>query len=69
MIARCRAKPLAKDLNLPFLQGRGIILPYPDVSDERKALLRETYELLDLVQLRQQINDLQVSLLASTPMN
>jgi hypothetical protein len=28
-------------------------------SDDRKALLQETYELLDLVQLRQQTDDLQ----------
>jgi hypothetical protein len=35
------------------------VLRSPDVADEYKALLRETYELLDLVQLRQQINDLQ----------
>ena len=42
------------------------VLRSPDVSDERKALLRETYELLDLVHLRQQINDLQDCLLAST---
>ncbi len=41
----------------------------PDVSDERKALLlRETYELLDLVQLRQQIDDLQDRLLLSVSM-
>jgi hypothetical protein len=35
------------------------VLRSPDVADEYKALLRETYELLDLVQLRQQINDSQ----------
>jgi hypothetical protein len=34
-------------------------LSSPDVSEEQKALLRETYVLLDLVQLRQQIDDLQ----------
>jgi len=35
------------------------VLSSPDVSEEHKALLRETYALLDLVQLRQQIDDLQ----------
>jgi hypothetical protein len=45
------------------------VLRSPDVSDQHKALLRETYELLDLVQLRQQIDHLQDHLLASVPMN
>ena len=44
------------------------VLPSPDVTDEYKALLRETYELLDLVQLRQQIDDLQDRLLLSVSM-
>ncbi len=35
------------------------VLASPDVADERKALLRETYELLDLVDLRRQIVQLQ----------
>ena len=35
------------------------VLSSPDVSEEHKALLRGTYALLDLVQLRQQIDDLQ----------
>ena len=40
-------------------------LDSPDVSAEHKALLRETYHLLDLVHLRQQIDDLQDLLLSS----
>lgn len=38
-------------------------------SDELKSLLRETYELLDLVMLRQQIDDLQKQLLNSRSMS
>ena len=34
------------------------VLASPDVADEPKALLRETYELLDLVDLRRQIAEL-----------
>ena len=34
------------------------VLSSPDVSEEHKTLLRATYALLDLVQLRQQIDDL-----------
>jgi hypothetical protein len=45
------------------------VLDSPYVSDEHKTLLRETYALLDLVQLRQQINDLQDQLLDSVPMS
>jgi hypothetical protein len=41
------------------------VLHSSHVSDDHKALLRETYELLNLVQLRQQIDDLQDQLLAS----
>jgi len=41
------------------------VLRSPQVSDHHKALLRETYELLNLVQLRQQIDDLQDQLIAS----
>jgi hypothetical protein len=41
------------------------VLDSPDVSEEQKTLLRETYELLDLVYLRQQIDDLQDQLLNS----
>jgi len=37
----------------------------PDVSDQNKELLRETYELLDLLELRQQIDELQSQLLKS----
>lgn len=39
-----------------------------DVSDEDKAQLLETYELLDVLQLRQQIDDLQSQLLNSVAM-
>ncbi len=41
------------------------VLESPYVSEEHEAQLRETYELLDLVYLRQQINDLQSQLLGS----
>jgi hypothetical protein len=45
------------------------VLASPQVSEDHKALLRETYELLDLVYLRQQIVSLQDQLLktVSTP--
>jgi hypothetical protein len=41
------------------------VLASPHVSEEHKALLRETYDLLDLVYLRQQIDRLQDQLLDS----
>jgi hypothetical protein len=41
------------------------VLASPDVSEEHKAQLRETYAVLDLVQLRRQIDDLQDQLLRS----
>jgi len=41
------------------------VLESPQVSEERKALLRETYQVLDLVYLRQQIDLLQSLLLDS----
>jgi len=44
------------------------VLDSPYVSEEHKALLRETYALLNLVQLRQQIDDLQNELLRSASM-
>ena len=44
------------------------VLDSPDVCAEHKALLRETYELLDLVYLRQQIDHLQDLLLHSVSM-
>jgi hypothetical protein len=44
------------------------VLASPLVSDDHKALLRETYELLDLVKIRQQIDDLQDLLLNSVSM-
>jgi hypothetical protein len=37
----------------------------PEVSEQDKELLRETYELIDLVELRQQIDKLQAQLLKS----
>jgi hypothetical protein len=43
-------------------------LSSPDVSDEHKAQLRDTYALLNLVRLRQQIDDLQSQLLDSVTM-
>jgi hypothetical protein len=41
------------------------VLANPDVSEERKAELRETYDLLDLVDLRRQINELQDEILGT----
>jgi len=41
------------------------VLACPDVSEEHKAQLRETYNLLNLVDLRRQINELQDQLLDS----
>jgi hypothetical protein len=39
------------------------VLTSPDVSEAHKVQLRETYALLDLVDLRRQINELQVAIL------
>ena len=44
------------------------VLSSPDVSEEHKTLLRETYALLDLVHLRQQIDDLHDLLFQSVSM-
>jgi len=44
------------------------VLSSLDVSEEQKAQLRETYALLDLVQLCQQIDDLQSLLFNSVAM-
>ncbi|MDY6876994.1 MAG: hypothetical protein SWK90_12435 [Chloroflexota bacterium] len=41
------------------------VLVSPDVSEERKAELRETYDLLDLVDPRRQINELQDEILST----
>jgi hypothetical protein len=41
------------------------VLVSPDVSEEHKAELRETYDLLDLVDLRRQINELQDEILST----
>jgi hypothetical protein len=43
------------------------ILACPDVSEEHKAQLRETYHMLNLVNLRQQIDQLQDQLLNTVP--
>jgi hypothetical protein len=45
------------------------VLDNPDVSEEHKDLLHETYHLLDLVHLRQQIDALQDQLLDSISMS
>jgi hypothetical protein len=41
------------------------VLASPDVSEEHKAELRQTYDLLDLVDLRRQINELQGEILTT----
>ena len=41
------------------------VLASPDVSEEHKAQLRETYDLLNLVHLRRQIDELQSETLYS----
>jgi hypothetical protein len=41
------------------------VLASPDVSEEHKAELRQTYDLLDLVDLRRQINELQDEILTT----
>jgi hypothetical protein len=41
------------------------VVASPDVSEEHKAELRETYDLLDLVDLRRQINELQDEILST----
>jgi hypothetical protein len=41
------------------------VLASPDVSEEYKAELRQTYDLLDLVDLRRQINELQGEILTT----
>jgi hypothetical protein len=41
------------------------VLVSPDVSEEHKAALRETYDLLNLVDLRRQINELQDEILST----
>ncbi len=41
------------------------VLASPHVSEEHKAELRETYDLLDLVDLRRQINELQDEILST----
>ncbi len=41
------------------------VLASPHVSEKHKAELRETYDLLDLVDLRRQINELQDEILST----
>ena len=41
------------------------VLASPDVSEEHKSELGETYDLLDLVDLRRQINELQDEVLST----
>jgi hypothetical protein len=45
----------------PYARG----LACPDVPEEQKAQLREAYEVLNLVDLRRQINEIQDQLLDS----
>jgi hypothetical protein len=59
-----KVKKRHDDPQTPFAR----VLDSPDVCTEHKALLRETYQLLDLVQLRQQIDGLQDLLLDSVSM-
>jgi hypothetical protein len=59
-----KVKKRHDDPQTPFAR----VLDSPDVSAEDKALLQETYELLDIVYLRQQIDHLQDLLLASVSM-
>ena len=54
-----KVKRVHDDPQTPYAR----VLASPDVSEEHKAQLRETYELLDLVHLRQQIDDLQSHIL------
>ena len=56
-----KVKRVHDDPRTPYAR----VLASPDVSEEHKAQLRETYELIDLVQLRQQINDLQSHILST----
>jgi hypothetical protein len=56
-----RVKRIYDDPQTPYAR----VLDSSHVPEEHKAQLRETYEVLDLVQLRQQIDDLQGQLLSS----
>lgn len=56
-----KVKKIYDDPQTPYAR----VLASPDVSEEHKAQLRETYTVLDLVQLRRQIDDLQDQLLNS----
>ncbi len=56
-----KVKKRYDDPQTPFAR----VLACPHVSEEDKAQLQETYALLDLVQLRRQIDDLQDQLLDS----
>jgi hypothetical protein len=54
-----KVKRVYDDPQTPYAR----VLASPDVSEEHKAQLRETYALLDLVDLRRQLNELQSALL------
>lgn len=54
-----KVKRIYDDPQTPYAR----VLASPDVSEEHKAELRETYAMLDLVNLRRQINELQASIL------
>lgn len=54
-----RVKRVHDDPQTPYAR----VLVGPDISEEHKAQLRETYALLDLVDLRRQINELQSAIL------
>jgi hypothetical protein len=56
-----KVKKIYDDPQTPYAR----VLDSPHVPEEHKAQLRETYEVLDLIQLRQQIDDLQGQLLRS----
>jgi hypothetical protein len=54
-----KVKRIHDDPQTPYAR----VLASPDVSEEHKAELRETYALLDLVDLRRQFNELQAAIL------
>jgi hypothetical protein len=62
--AGSKVKRIYDDPQTPYAR----VLVSPDVSEEHKAQLREAYTLLDLVDLRRQINELQ-SVLLNTASN
>ena len=56
-----KVKRVHDDPQTPYAR----VLASPDVSEEHKAQLRESYALLALVDLRRQINELQTAMLNS----